>query len=106
MTSYNVSALQLDAGVVLLKVSFGEPADNTRLVVDAVKALGELTLAGGKTVLIHGPASLPVAMVICHAVGHLFTEVACYDPKLQGFVVAVSHGGRPVGTLIPATAGE
>lgn len=106
MTSYNISARQIDAGVVLLKVSFGEPADNTRVVVDSVKSLAECKLSGGKTVLINGPASLPVAMVIAHGVCHLFTEVACFDPKLQGFVVAISHGGRPVGTLIPASAGE
>jgi CRISPR-associated protein Csx3 len=106
MTSYNISARQLDAGVTLLKVSFGEPADNTAIVIDAVKALAECELSGGKTVLIHGPASLPAAMAICHGVVHLFAEVACFDPKLQGFVVAVTHGGRPVGTLIPASAGE
>ena len=106
MTSYNISARQIDAGVVLLKVSFGEPADNTVIVRDAVNALAECQLSGGKTVYVNGPASLPVAMVIAHGVCHLFTEVACFDPKLQGFVVAISHGGRPVGTLIPASAVE
>jgi CRISPR-associated protein Csx3 len=106
VTSYNISARQIDAGVVLLKVSFGEPADNTVIVRDAVNALAECQLSGGKTVYVNGPASLPVAMVIAHGVCHLFTEVACFDPKLQGFVVAISHGGRPVGTLIPASAVE
>ena len=106
MTSYNISARQIDAGVVLLNGSFGEPADNTRIVVDAAKSLAKCKLSGGKTVLVNGPASLPVAMVIAHGVGHLFTEVAYFDPKLQGFVVAISHGGRPVGTLIPASAVE
>lgn len=105
MTTYKISARQIDAGVVLL-VSFGEPADNTVIVVDAVNALAECQLSGGKTVYVNGPASLPAAMAIAHGVGHLFTEVACFDPKLQGFVVAISHGGRPVGTLIPASAVE
>lgn len=41
-------------------------------------------------------------MSIGHAVNHLFAEVAAFDPKLNGYVVAVSHGGREIGTLIPA----
>jgi CRISPR-associated protein Csx3 len=42
-------------------------------------------------------------MALAHAVAHLYGYVACYDPKLQGYVVAISHDPsfRP-GQLLPA----
>lgn len=100
MATYNISADSRDDGVTVLTVSFGDPAGNDQIVVDAVAALKALGLKGGKTVAINGPASLPVAMAISHGVCHLFGEVACYDPKLAAYVVAVSHGGRAVGSVI------
>ncbi len=99
MASYNISAQPSEAGLVL-KLSFGEPAQNDVIVKDAVAALQALELQGGKTVLLNGPASLPVAVAIAHEIGHLFAEVAVYDPKLGSYVVSISHGGRPVGSLI------
>jgi len=48
-----------------------------------------------------GPASLPVAFVMCHAVAHLYGAVACFDPKLLGYVVCVSHDPKyKVGDVI------
>ncbi len=79
-----------------LKIGFGQPAQNDQIVsevietLEAMKTSGEL--AGGKLVKINGPASLPVAMAIGHAVAHLYEVVACFDPKLAKYVVAVSHG--------------
>lgn len=102
--TYNVAASNVTVGdtkATLLKVGFGDPADNATLVVDADAALKSLNLQGGELVLINGPASLPVALVLGHAISHLFGAVACFDPKMAGYVVAVSHGDRQLGSFIP-----
>lgn len=99
--TYKITVEQTPNGV-LLRLAFGQPAQNDQIVRDAVLALEELSLPGGETVLLNGPASLPVACAIAHGVGHLFKEVAVFDPKMAAYVVAVSHGGREVGTLIKA----
>ena len=50
---------------------------------------------------VNGPASLPVAMVLCHKLAHRYQAVACFDPKLSKYVVAISHGGKyAVGDLL------
>lgn len=77
-------------GIVTVAIQFGQPADNTLIVPDAIRALAELKLPGGHGIHFNGPASLPVAMALAHAVAHLYGYVACYDPKLSGYVVAVS----------------
>lgn len=99
MTTYRIQAEAVANGV-LLRLAFGEPAQNDQIVRDAVESLESLALTGGKTVYLNGPASLPVAVAIAHGVAHKFGEVAVYDPKLGGYVVAVSHGGRAIGTLV------
>lgn len=92
MSTYNIN-LEDDN---VLRVGFGEAAQNDQIVRDAVARLDEMVtageLAGGKIIKINGPASLPVAIAIAHAVGHLYEVVACFDPKLAKYVVAVSHG--------------
>jgi CRISPR-associated protein Csx3 len=89
----------------LLQVGFGEPADNDRIVRDAEKRLDELIdngeITGGELIRIFGPASLPVAMVLAHKLNHLYQAVACFDPKLKKYVVAIAHGDRyRVGDLV------
>lgn len=80
----------------LLRVGFGDPAQNDQIVRDAVTRLAEMTasgeLAGGPLIKVNGPASLPVAIAIAHAVAHLYEVVGVFDPKLGKYVVAVSHG--------------
>jgi len=80
----------------LLRVGFGEQAQNDMIVRDAVERLDEMTaageLAGGSILKVNGPASLPVAIAIAHAVAHLYEVVAVFDPKMAKYVVAVSHG--------------
>jgi len=100
MATYKI-ALEGD----VLRVGFGDPAQNDQIVKDAVARLNEMvadgTLSGGSVVRVNGPASLPVAMAIAHAIAHLYEVVACFDPKLAKYVVAVSHGGdHKVGDLI------
>jgi len=79
----------------ILKIGFGEPAQNDAIVRDAVNRLQEMTESGelgeGKLVKLNGPASLPVAVAIAHAVAHRFETVGVFDPKLGKYVVAVSH---------------
>jgi len=97
--TYKISAEEMPNGF-LLRLAFVGSAQNDQIVRDAVAALAELNLQGGQTVFLNGPASLPVACAITHGISHLFTEVAVFDPKMAGYVVAVSHGGREIGTLI------
>ncbi len=82
----------------MLKVGFGAPAQNDQIVRDAVDRLAEMVktgeLAGGKIIKINGPASLPVAIAIAHAVAHIYETIGVFDPKLAKYVVAVSHGAE------------
>lgn len=92
MSAYKIS---LEDGNIL-KIGFGEAAQNDAIVRDAVERLAEMTksgeLKGGELIRINGPASLPVAVAIAHAVNHLYATVAVFDPKMAKYVVAVSHG--------------
>jgi CRISPR-associated protein Csx3 len=88
--------------VVTVDIGFGEPATNAEIVPDAIAALAALGLGGGTGIHFSGAASLPVAMALAHAVAHLYGYVACFDPKLQGFIVAISHTPAfRVGQVIP-----
>jgi CRISPR-associated protein Csx3 len=79
------------AGITTLAIGFGEPAPNDLIVRDALAALADLHLRGGRGIKFDGKASLPVAMALAHQVAHLYGFVACRDPKLSRFVVAISH---------------
>ena len=92
MAQFYTAAITSDSnGVVTVKIGFSEPATNTQIVPNAIAALAALGLSGGRGIHFNGPASLPVAMALAHAVGHLYGYVACYDPKLAGYIVAFSH---------------
>jgi CRISPR-associated protein Csx3 len=78
-------------GVATIRIAFGVPATNDRIVPDAISALDALGLQGGRGIRFDGPARLPVAMALAHAVAHRFGFVAMRDPKLGKFVVAISH---------------
>jgi CRISPR-associated protein Csx3 len=76
----------------LYTVGFGDPASNDVIVKDATVAVKAAVAGkGGVLGLVNGPASLPVAVVIAHSLLHIYGAVAVFDPKLQGYVVAVSH---------------
>lgn len=97
MNTYSITQDSVPiAGTVAqrLLLKFGEPASNDLIVrdVDAqMRALKSTTLTGGRLVVLNGAASLPVIAAIVHHVAHLFAVVAVYDPKLGGYVVAISH---------------
>ncbi len=101
MTSYRAELIDQSDGVATVRLAFGEPAQNDRIVQDAIQAIAALKLEGAKGIKLNGPCSLPAAIAIGHAVAHLFGFVAFFDPKLHKFVVCVSHdpGVRP-GDLI------
>jgi CRISPR-associated protein Csx3 len=100
MSTYNIA---LNEGT--LKIGFGEPAQNDQIVKDAETRLDEMVAAGklngGDVIRVNGPASLPVAMVLAHKLAHLYQAVACFDPKLAKYVVAIAHGDKyAIGDLI------
>lgn len=80
----------------ILRVKFGEPAKNDKIVQDAEKKLVQLIeakiIAGGDLIRINGQISIPVAMVFAHKLAHLYQAVACFDPKLSKYVVTIAHG--------------
>jgi CRISPR-associated protein Csx3 len=90
MPSYKI---QRDGDV--LRVGFGDPAQNDVIIRDAVARLAEIEaageLTGGGMIKVNGPASLPVAVALAHALSHKFSAIGVFDPKLNKYVVAVSH---------------
>ena len=89
----------------VLRIGFGAPAQNDEIVKDVEGRLEEMMLdgelTGGGTLKINGPASLPVAIVITHNVVHLFDAIACFDPKMNAYIVCISHGSEhSVGDII------
>jgi len=109
MAAYNITVDPSagPAGGVVVRVGFGDPAQNDKIVRDAKASLDNLVaehqLAGGELVLVNGPASLPAACVVAHAVGHLYSTVGVFDPKMAGYVISIAHGEKyAVGDVIPA----
>ena len=95
MTTYHIN-VEND----VLKVGFGEPANNDQIVQDAAARLDELIetgqLPGGALLKINGPASVPVSYVIAHKVTHLYGAIAVFDPKIgekgtNKYIIAIAH---------------
>ena len=107
MSSYNIAIISacLVSGVeaTVLRIGFGTPAQNTEIVREASAKLATMEMAG-PLVLLNGPASLPVAIVLAHRLVHLFGALGVFDPKLNGYVISATHDPRfDLGQLIPAT---
>lgn len=92
MASFNVSFSVEES---ILRTSFGDPATNAEIVkevearINDIKGMGGLQ--GGPLLRINGPISLPAAFTIGHAVFHAYGAIAVFDPKLQKYVISVSH---------------
>lgn len=102
MALYNVKVEHGDhivGGSTLFTIGFGDPGNNT----DIVREVDAMQLNGcGMLALISGPASLPVAFVLCHKLAHRYGAIGVFDPKLSGFVIAVSHNPDfKVGDFLP-----
>jgi CRISPR-associated protein Csx3 len=108
---YDEGPCEPSTPATLLRIGFGSPAQNDAIVLEVAARMAELKAQpgfGGGVVLVNGPASLPVTVVIGHALAHQFGVVGIFDPKVGGpgggYVVALSHGGiYPVGAVIPAS---
>lgn len=100
MTTYKI---ELEGDV--MKVNFGEPAQNDQIVRDVAGRLEEMTetgeLKGGVLLKINGPASLPVACVLTHKVAHIYGAISVFDPKIGKYVICITHNpAYKVGDLI------
>src|ERR1039458_7329903 len=90
--SYRVFILKQHDGVVTLRDGLRSARDQrTNRPRRKLPRSKRLHVSGGRGIHFTGPASLPVAMALAHEVAHLFGYVACYDPKLSAYVVAISH---------------
>lgn len=107
MTFYKIERQAMPAADIY-RVGFGDPASNDEIVKEAQSLLDELVNnddVGGRLALINGPASLPVALVLGHALSHRYAVIGVFDPKMGAYVVAVAHGGdHRVGDVIPAAS--
>ena len=102
-----MSAFSLCRDGSVLWVGFGEPATGDAVVRDAVRELRKMEtsgeLAGGGLLCVNGRCSVPVAIMLGHALAHLFSAVAVFDPKLDRYIVSISHDpDLAVGQLIEA----
>ena len=90
-----MTAYKIELQGEVLKIGFGEAAQNDRIVRDAAARLEEMSnsgeLSGGRLIKINGPASVPVAFVLAHKVSHLYSAVGVLDPKLGKYVIAITH---------------
>jgi CRISPR-associated protein Csx3 len=87
---------------LLIGFSKGLKEENSQLLKDALRLLKTEALLGGHLIKLNGECSLPVAMALAHAVADIFQVVACFDPKLNSYVVCISRDPAiPVGQIIP-----
>ncbi|MHC5762710.1 CRISPR-associated protein Csx3 [Nostoc sp.] len=90
-----MSTYKIDLKEGILRINFGEPAQNDQIVRDAAVRLEEMAtsgkLAGGPLLKINGPISIPVAFVLAHKLAHIYGAVAFYDPKLGKYVICITH---------------
>jgi CRISPR-associated protein Csx3 len=90
MTTYNIE-LKND----ILRLSFGEPAQNDQIVQDAATKLEQMAqsgeISGGQLLRINGPVSIPVAFVLAHKLAHIYGAIAFFDPKLGKYVICITH---------------
>ena len=86
----------------LLRVGFGPPAKGDRVVRAAVEAFERAAPPGGRLLKINGPISIAAAMMLAHRVAHLYGAVAVFDPRLAGYIVAISHDPEfELGQVLP-----
>jgi CRISPR-associated protein Csx3 len=90
-----MSSIEIIREGQVIKVSFGNPAQNNVIVKDALVRLNEMAdngeLSGRGAILIDGPTTLAVGMVISHALADRFQVIGVLDPKLSAYVVVISN---------------
>lgn len=59
-------------------------------------------LKGGKILKINGKSSVLASFIIAHKVSHLYANIAVFDPKIDGYVTTIRHGGQyAIGDFLP-----
>ena len=99
--------IKLEAGILQVSFDKNKRVFGDCIVKDAEKSLQELissgTLTGGGLLKINGRMSLPVSYTIAHTLGHLYSAIAVFDPRLQAYVVVISTNPEyRLGDLIDA----
>jgi CRISPR-associated protein Csx3 len=100
MTVFN---LNFDQTTQTLKIGFGGDTATGDKIIKAINdGLKALDLPGGPGVVkVTGPVTTPGAAVLGHLLAHKFAAVGFWDPKLQKFLIAITHDPKwDVGDLI------
>ena len=85
-------------------------AEGNQIAVDAAARIDELIaegkLKGGKLLRVNGKATLLTSYVLAHRLGHLYSAIAVFDPKIcdmgrDRYIVALSHGSNSaIGSIL------
>ena len=107
--SKDKSTFSADVEEDILKVSCIRTEGN-QIAVDTAARIDELIAAGklkgGKLLRVNGRTSLLSSYVIAHRLGHLYSAIAVFDPKIcdveiDRYIVALSHGSNsPIGSVL------
>ena len=89
MASYKIEASKVSVSgreSIMLKIGFGDPAQNNQIVKDVESKMVAMETEGlgGELVLINGPASLPVAVVLSH---HLIHRLSSFKKNNRRFPI-------------------
>ena len=89
----SIYKINFDKKSSVLNIGFGKPASNNDIVKEIEEKMKEISpeIVGTKCLKITGPCSLPGAMVIAHSVAHIVGAVAVFDPKINSYIIVVSH---------------
>lgn len=89
---------------------FNTKALGNQIAADAAARIDQLIksrqLTGGKILKIHGKNTLLASYVIAHRLGHLYSAIAVFDPKIgdvgiERYIVATQHGSsHSIGSII------
>ena len=100
--TFTVSLEPVGQREAILRLSFGRPASTDEIVRDIAQAVSKLDLGSGfDAVWVNGPAPVAGSYVLAHVLAHVAGTVGVFDPKVGGYIVAISHGGLPVGQVVP-----
>ena len=88
--------------VKLIDISFGEQASNDKIVKELQETVKRFKKeVSGSLLLVNAPASLPVNSFLTHAFCHLAKAMGFYDPKLNAYLVTITHDPQfKIGDLI------
>lgn len=91
-------SLDIDQGLMSIEYDASKPSENDVIVKEITHQLTNLTetgkLTGGELLKINGKQTLPMAFAIAHHVSHLYGAISVFDPKLQQYVVTISHSPK------------